>query len=88
MRNSAKQMTDKVRDDIVEPVAKGAAASTEKLAKGSEAFAEGARKMADKTQGWADDMTGASRRRNLILLALGLTLLGAVIAMLIRSSDS
>lgn len=88
MRNSAKQMTDKVRDDIVEPVAKSAAAGTEKLAKGSEAFAEGARKMADKTQGWADDMTGANRRRNMILVALGLTVLGAVFALLIRSSDS
>lgn len=87
MRNSAKQMTEKVRDDIVEPVAKSAAAGTEKLAKGSEAFAEGARKMADKTQGWADDMTGANRRRNLILLALGLTILGAILLLVIQSSD-
>lgn len=94
MRNNTKHLAEKVRDDIVEPVARGAAAGTqklakgsEKLAKGSEAFAEGAQKMADKTQHWADDVTGARRRRNLILLALAITIIGAVIAVLIQSDD-
>jgi len=94
MRSSAKEMTDRLKDEVVEPVAKGAAASTEKIAKGSEKFARGsdvvadsARKMADKTQDWADDVTGASRRRNLILIALAVTIIGAVVGMLIRSDS-
>ena len=87
MRNSAKQMADKVKDDFVDPVAKSAAKGSDKFAKGSEAFAEGARKMADKTQDWADEMTGARRRRNLILLALALTIIGAVVVMLIQSTE-
>lgn len=92
MPSNAKQIVDKVRDDIVEPVAKGAAAGTEKLAKGSkkfaqgsEAVAEGARKMADKTQDWADEVTGAQRRRKVIWLVLAITVIGAVIAMMARS---
>jgi hypothetical protein len=94
MARSAKEMTDKFKEDVVEPVARGAAASTEKIAKGSEKFAKGsdvvaenARKMADKTQDWADDVTGASRRRNLILIALALTIIGAVVGMMMRSDS-
>jgi hypothetical protein len=87
MARSAKEMTDKFKDDIVEPVARGAAASTEKIAKGSDAVANSARKMADKTQDWADDVTGASRRRNLILIALAVTIIGAVVGMMMRSDS-
>jgi X-X-X-Leu-X-X-Gly heptad repeat protein len=94
MRSSAKEMTNKFKDDIVEPVAKGAAASTEKIAKGSEKFAkgsealaDGARKMADKTQDWADDVTGSNRRRNLILAAVILAIIGAVVGMLVQSDS-
>jgi X-X-X-Leu-X-X-Gly heptad repeat protein len=87
MRTSAKEMTNKFKDDIVEPVAKGAAAGSEKFAKGSEALADGARKMADKTQDWADEVTGSNRRRNLILIAVLLTIIGAVVGMLVRSDS-
>jgi X-X-X-Leu-X-X-Gly heptad repeat protein len=94
MGSSAKEMTSKFKDDIVEPVAKGAAASTkkiakgsEKFAKGSEALADGARKMADKTQDWADDVTGTNRRRNLILVAVILTIIAAVVGMLVQSDS-
>lgn len=101
MPNTAKQVADKVRNDIVEPVAKGAAAGTEKLAKGSkkfakgsEAFAEGSRKMskgtrkmADKTQDWADEMTGVRRRRKFIWLALALTVVGAIVFLMARSES-
>lgn len=94
MRNNTKHITDKVRDEIVEPVARGAAAGTqtlakgsEKLAKGSESFAETAQKMADKTQRWADDVTGARQRRNLLLLALAMTIIGVVVASLLKSDD-
>jgi X-X-X-Leu-X-X-Gly heptad repeat protein len=87
MRTSAKEMTNKFKDDIVEPVAKGAAAGSEKFAKGSEALADGARKMADKTQDWADEVTGSNRRRNLILIAVLLTVVGAVVGMLVRSDS-
>ncbi len=87
MPSYAKDIGDKVKDDVVAPVAKGAAIGSEKLAEGSQAIAEGARKMADKTRHWADDVTGARRRRNLIWLALGLTVLGAVILLLVQSSD-
>ena len=92
MSDNASKITDKVRDDIVEPVAKGAAAGTEKLARGSkkfaqgsEAMAEGARKMADKTQDWADEVTGAHRRRKVIWLVLAITVVGAIIVMIARS---
>ena len=88
MPSYAKEIGDKVKDDVVTPVAKGAAIGSEKLAEGSEAIAEGARKMADKTRHWADDMTGARRRRNLMWLAIGLTVIGAVVMLLIRSTDS
>lgn len=81
------EIKDKVRSDVAEPVAKGAAIGSEKFAEGSEAFAEGARKMADKTRHWADEVTGARRRRNLMLLALGLTVLGAIILIVIQSSE-
>ncbi len=84
----AKDIGEKVKDDVVAPVVKGAAIGSEKLAEGSEAIAEGARRMADKTKHWADDVTGARRRRNLIWLALGLTVLGGVILLLIQSSDN
>lgn len=82
-----KEIKDKVRSDVAEPVAKGAAIGSEKLAEGSEAFAEGARKVADKTRHWADEVTGARRRRNLMLLALGLTIVGAIIWLVMQSSD-
>lgn len=92
MPSYAKEIGDRVRGDVVAPMAKGAAIGSEKLAEGSEAIAEaiaeGARKVADKTRHWADDVTGARRRRNLIWLALGLTVLGAVILLLIQSSDN
>lgn len=81
------EIRDKVKGDVAEPVAKGAAKGSEKLAEGSEAFAEGARKMADKTRHWADEVTGARRRRNLLLLAIGLTVLGAIILLVMQSSD-
>lgn len=81
------EIKDKVRSDVAEPVVKGAAKGSEKFAEGSEAFAEGARKMADKTKDWADEVTGARRRRNLMLLALALTVVGAIILMVIQSSD-
>lgn len=81
------EIKDKVRSDVAEPVAKGAAIGSEKFAEGSEAFAEGARKMADKTKHWADEVTGARRRRNLMLLAIGLTVLGAIILLAMQSSD-
>jgi hypothetical protein len=78
----------------MEPVARGAAASTEKIAKGSEKFAKGsdavaesARKMAEKTQDWADDVTGASKRRNMILIAIAVTIIGAVVGMMMRSDS-
>jgi hypothetical protein len=95
MPSNAKQVVDKVRDDFVEPVAKGAAAGAEKLAKGSkkfahgsEAVAEGARKMADKTQDWADEVTGAHhRRRKVMWLVLAITVIGAVIVMMARSES-
>lgn len=88
MPNYATEIGDKVKSDVVAPVAKGAAIGSEKLAEGSEAIAEGARRMAEKTRHWADDVTGASRRRNLIWLALGLTVLGAVIWLVIQSSEN
>lgn len=81
------EIRDKVKSDVAEPVAKGAAKGSEKFAEGSEAFAENARKMADKTRHWADEVTGARRRRNLMLLALGLTVLGAIIFFVMQSSD-
>lgn len=81
------EIKDKVRSDVAEPVAKGAAIGSEKFAEGSEALAEGARKMADKTRHWADEVTGARRRRNLMLLALALTIIGAVVVMLIQSTE-
>lgn len=87
MPSYVKEIGDKVRGDVVAPVAKKAAIGTEKFAEGSEAIAEGARRMADKTRHWADDLTGARRRRNLIWLALGLTVLGAVISLMIQSGD-
>lgn len=87
MPSYAKEIGDKVKDDVVKPVAKGAAIGSEKLAEGSEAIAEGARKMADKTRDWADDMTGARRRRNMMWLAIGLTVIGAVVWLLIRSTE-
>ena len=77
-----------VKDEVLEPVARGAAIGSEKLAEGSEAIAEGARKLADKTRGWADEVTGAHRRRKLIWLALGLTVVGAVIYLMVRSAES
>ena len=88
MTSYTKEIGDKVRDDVVAPMAKGAAIGSEKLAEGSEAVAESARRMADKTRHWADDVTGARRRRNMIWLALGLTVLGAVIFLVIRSTES
>lgn len=95
MPSNAKQVVDKVKEDIVEPVAKGAATGTEKLAKGSEKFAkgseavaDGARKMADKTQDWADDVTGARRQRNLIMLAIAMTIVGAVFAIMMKSNEN
>lgn len=91
MTSYAKDIGEKakgVKGEVLEPVAKGAAIGSEKLAEGSEAIAEGARRLADKTRHWADDVTGARRRRNLIWLALGLTVVGAVIFLLIRSNES
>jgi hypothetical protein len=92
--NAKEKIADKVKGDIVEPVAKGAATSTEKVAKGSEKFAKGsealaenARKMADATQDWADDVTGASTRRNSILVVLGLAIIGVVVYLLSRSDS-
>lgn len=87
MPSYAKEIGDKVKDDVVKPVAKGAAIGSEKIAEGSEAIAEGARKMADKTRDWADDMTGARRRRNMMWLAIGFTVIGAVVWLLIRSTE-
>lgn len=77
-----------VKGEVLEPVARGAAIGSEKLAEGSEAIAEGARRLADKTRHWANDVTGARRRRKLIWLALGLTVLSAAILLLIRSNES
>lgn len=87
MPNFAKELTEKVRGNVVAPVVEGAAIGSERLAEGSEAVAEGARKMADKTRHWADDVSGARRRRNLIWLALGLTVLGGIVLLLIQSDN-
>ena len=87
MTSYAMEIGDKVRGDVVAPLAKGAAIGSEKLAEGSAAMADGARWMADKTRHWADDVTGARRRRNLMWLALGLTVLGAVVLLMIRSNQ-
>ncbi|MGH8946960.1 MAG: hypothetical protein ACRDVL_12530 [Acidimicrobiia bacterium] len=87
MTSYAKDIGHKVKDvtgDVVEPVARGAAIGSEKIAEGSEALAEGARKLADKTRGWADGVTGARRRRKLIWMAVGLTIIGGVIYLLIQ----
>ncbi len=81
------EIKDKVKSDVAEPVVKGAAIGSEKFAEGTEAFAEGARKMADKTRHWADDVTGARRRRNLMLLAIGLTVVGAIVLLVMQSND-
>ncbi|MFP4072625.1 MAG: hypothetical protein ACLFVZ_01175 [Actinomycetota bacterium] len=86
-KHRIEEIRDKVKSDVAEPVVKGAAKGSEKFAEGSEAFAEGARKMADKTRHWADEVTGARRRRNLILLAVGLTVLGVIILLVMQSSD-
>lgn len=86
-KHRIEEIRDKVRSDVAEPVVKGAAKGSEKFAEGTEAFAEGARKMADKTRDWADEVTGARRRRNLILLALALTIVGAIVLFVIQSSD-
>jgi X-X-X-Leu-X-X-Gly heptad repeat protein len=91
MTSYAKDIGQKVKGvsgEVIEPVARGAAVGSEKLAQGSEAIAEGARKLADMTQHWADEVTGIRRRRRLIWMALGLTIVGAVIYLLISSNQS
>ncbi|MBW3666041.1 MAG: hypothetical protein KY394_00455 [Actinobacteria bacterium] len=78
---------DRVRDDVVPPVAKGAAIGSEKLAEGSEAFAEGARKVADKTRQWADQATGARRRRKLLWMVLALGIVGLIVYFMLQSDE-
>lgn len=90
MTSYAKDMKHRVKDvkgEVLEPVARGAAIGSEKLAEGSEALAEGARKFADKTRHWADEVTGARRRRNLLWLGLGLTVIGAVIYLVLLNNQ-
>lgn len=90
MTSYAKDIGHKVKgvtDEVIEPVARGAAVGSEKLAAGSEAIAEGARKLADMTQHWADEVTGARRRRRLIWVMIGLTVVGAVIYLLVQSNQ-
>lgn len=87
MSRYTKEFGDKVRSDVVQPVAKGAAMGSERLAEGSEAIAHGVRRMADKTRGWADEVTGARRRRNLMWLVLAFTILGAVIWLIQSGQD-
>ncbi|HZD23028.1 MAG TPA: hypothetical protein VE569_06450 [Acidimicrobiia bacterium] len=89
MASYARDIGQKVKGvggEVIEPVARGAAIGSEKLAEGSEALAEGAHKLADMTQHWADEVTGTRRRRNLIWVAAGLTLVVAVIYLLMQSN--
>lgn len=76
-----------VRGEVIEPTVRGAAVASEKVAEGSEALAHGARKLADKTRGWADGVTGARRRRNFLWLALGFTLIGAVVYLMFLNNQ-
>jgi hypothetical protein len=90
MTSYAKEMRDKVdrvRGDVIPPVAKGAAIGSEKLAEGTEAFAEGARRMADKTRHWADRATGAQRRRKLFWLVLVLGIVGVIVYFMLQSNE-
>lgn len=77
-----------VKGEVLEPVARGAKIGSKKLAEGSEVVSESARILANKTGHWADEVTGARRRRNLMWAVFGLTVLGAVLYLLLQSDES
>lgn len=78
---------DRVRDDVIPPVARGAANYSEKLAEGSEAFAETARNVADLTRHWADKVSGARRRRNWMWSLLAVSVVGLVAYLMSQSNE-
>lgn len=78
---------DRVRDDVIPPVARGAANYSERLAEGSEAFAESARKMADVTRHWADSVTGARKRRGWMWSILAVSVIGLIAYFMSQSNE-
>lgn len=91
MNSYAKDIGAKAKEmkgEMLEPVAKGAKIGSKKLAEGSEVVSESARILANKTGHWADGVTGARRRRNMMWVVLGLTVLGAVLYLLLQSDES
>lgn len=87
MTSYAKDIKNRVTDDVIPNVVKGAAVGSEKVAEGSEALAKGARKVADKTTQWADGVTGARRRRKLLWMVLVLGIVGLIVYFMLRSDE-
>jgi hypothetical protein len=79
---------DRVRDDVIPPVARSAANYSERLAEGSEAFAESARKMADISRHWADSVTGARRRRTWMWSVLAVSVVGLIAYFMFQSNEA
>jgi len=89
MTSYAKDIGDRIKEDVLAPVAKGTAQGSEKIADGSAKLADVTRKVADKTREWADDVTGARNRRLITrsLITFGLAALVAYLIYYVRHND-
>lgn len=78
MNNHRAELADRMKRDVMAPIAESTARSSERLARGSEELASATRQLADRTRRWADDVTGAHKRRIVVLTGVAIGLAGAI----------
>lgn len=78
MNNHRADLADRMKRDVMAPIAESTARSSERLARGSEELASATRRLADRTRRWADEATGAHKRRIAVLTGVAIGLLGVV----------
>lgn len=72
---------DKIKEDLVDPFARGTAEGSEKLAQGSEVVADATRRLADRTRQWSNTVTGDRKRRIITILAVAVGIAAVITAL-------